>query len=258
MKLKRISLRERDELESLIIKNPEVIEEGLKVITHQHPTDSGPLDILAVDSEGTLVVIELKNEASESHLDQGLRYFDWCSQNLAWLSQSYKDFNIDSESPPRLLLVAPSFTDNVKRIAKYISVELELFEYHAVENEKGDRGLICTSIDYGQPVEAPEIQTIEKKLEYFQDNKVRDLFKSVLTELQTKGHEVKPIHGAWLSVWYKGKRFMYMAPKRNFFVAQILMPDGSWSSRHRISKREDWDLINNDFISKYVQHLEST
>jgi RecB family endonuclease NucS len=44
MKLKRISVRERVELKPLLVKNPEVIEEGLRVIAHQHPTDSGPLD----------------------------------------------------------------------------------------------------------------------------------------------------------------------------------------------------------------------
>lgn len=236
IKVKAVSVREKEELEPLLVANPDVIEDGLQVITHQHPTDSGPLDILAVDSEGTLVVIELKNEASDSHLDQGVRYYDWCRQNISWICSAYtNETQINPEATPRLMLIAPSFTETVRRIAKYVEIELDLIEYHAFENEKGEKGLICTAIDYGQPPVPPEIPTIEKKMEYFQSDKVKDIFKSVLDELAAKQIEIKPIHGLWISFWYKGKRFMYMAPKRSFFVIEVLAPDGNWSDRIRVA-----------------------
>src|SRR3990172_5259164 len=102
LKVKPITLPER-ELESILVANPDVIEQGLHIISHQHPTDSGPLDILAVDSEGTLVIIELKNEASDGHLDQGLRYYDWCRLNISWISQIYSaQYQIDPNLQPRL------------------------------------------------------------------------------------------------------------------------------------------------------------
>jgi hypothetical protein len=257
IKVKAIALAEREELEPLLVKNPDVIEQGLQVIAHQFPTDSGPLDILAVDAEATLVIIELKNEASESHLDQGLRYYDWCRQNIPWITQVYKDkVQIDPNSPPRLMLVAPAFTDTVKRIAKYIEVVLHLIEYHAFEDDQGEKGLICTEIDYGQPPTPPDIPSIEKKMEYFQDPKVKELFKTVLTELESKNVEVKPIHDLWISFWYRGKRFMYMEPKRNFFVADMLTPGGNWTGRKRISTRSEWDVIFQEYIVKYMQYLD--
>jgi len=172
IKVKPINLGERKELESLLVANPDVIEQGLKVISHQLKTDSGPLDILAVDSKGTLVVIELKNEASEGHLDQGLRSYDWCRQNISLISQVYSGKNrIAPNSPPRLMLIAPSFPETVRRISKYIDVELNLVEYHAFEDVKGERGIICTEIDHGQPPEPPElpdILTLQEKLGIFQ------------------------------------------------------------------------------------------
>src|SRR5512143_2061677 len=132
IKVKAVSVREKEELEPLLVANPEIIEDGLKVLTHQHPTDSGPLDILAVDSDGTLVVIELKNEAAEEHLDQGLRYYDWCHQNISWIANAYSSkAKINAEATPRLMLVAPAFTETVKRIAKYVDAELDLIEYYA-------------------------------------------------------------------------------------------------------------------------------
>lgn len=257
IKVKPIDLREREELEPLLISNPDTIEQGLQIVSHQLMTDSGPLDILAVDSEGTLVVMELKNEASEGHLDQALRYYDWCRQNVSWISKAYSGkTHIDPNASPRVMLIAPAFTETVRRIAKYVDVELHLIEYHAFEDEKGERGIICTEIDYGQPPEPPEIPTIEKKLEYFHDGKVRELFKTVLDELRSKQIEVKPIHELWISFWYKGKRFMYMGPKRNFFVADVLTPGGNWSGRRRISNRKEWDVVFQEHIQKFIEHLD--
>jgi Holliday junction resolvase-like predicted endonuclease len=230
----------------------------LRIITHQYPTDSGPLDILAVDSDGTLVVIELKNEAADSHLDQGLRYYDWCRQNISWIANAYNaKTKINADATPRLMLVAPAFTETVKRIAKYVDAELDLIEYHAFENEKSERGLICTTIDYGQAPVPPEIPSIEKKMEYFQSEKVKELFQSVLNELTGRQVEVKPIKGLWISFWYRGKRFMSMGPKKNFFVVDVLKSDGNWSGRIRVSTREEWDQAFQKHVEKYMQYLDA-
>lgn len=256
IRVKAVSVREKEELEPLLIANPQIIEEGLKVVDRQHPTDSGPLDILGVDSEGALVVVELKNEAADNHLDQGLRYYDWCRQNISWIANAYSGkAKINPDATPRLMLIAPAFTDTVRRIAKYIDAELALIEYHAFENEKGERGLICTAIDYGQAPVPPEIPSIEKKMEYLQSDKVKELFRSVLNELTAKQVEIKPIHELWISFWYKGKRFMYMAPKRNFFVVQALAPDGNWHGRVRISTRTEWDTAFQKYVAKYMLYL---
>ena len=152
-------IEERNKLEPMLVENPYVIEESLRVVTHQQQTDTGPLDILGVDADGTLVVIELKNEAAEGHLDQGLRYYDWCRQNIAWISQAFKEHHINNEVLPRLILVAPSFTETVRQIAKYVAigVELKLCEYQAVENEKGEMALICREVDFGEPAERPAL-----------------------------------------------------------------------------------------------------
>jgi Holliday junction resolvase-like predicted endonuclease len=258
LKVRHISLHERDELEPIIIANPEVVEVGFQIIAHQHPTDSGPLDILGVDSEGTLVVVELKNEASDKHLDQGLRYYDWCRQNLVWIAQAYSSkFSIDSETAPRLMLIAPSFRDTVKRIAKYVNVQLHLVEYHAFEDEKGEKGIICTEIDFGQPPEPPEIPTIEKKLDYFQDQTVRNLFVTVLGELEQRGIEVKPLSGLWISFWYQGKRFMTMSPKRTFFVANVLGSDDTWTARQRVRTRKEWNALLEGEIAAYLEYLDA-
>ena len=46
--------------ETLLVGSPDMLMDGLKLIGRQVPTEGGPLDLLGVDQNGTLVVFELK------------------------------------------------------------------------------------------------------------------------------------------------------------------------------------------------------
>ena len=62
-------------LENFLEFNLELLEAGLKFYERQHPTSTGPLDILAKDSKGRWVIIELKKgRAGEKAVGQVLRY----------------------------------------------------------------------------------------------------------------------------------------------------------------------------------------
>ena len=258
--VKPFSFPTEKELETILVNNPGQVEEGLQTITHQLSTDSGPLDILAVDGGGRLVVIELKNEASENHLDQGLRYYDWCCQNISWIANAYKaKTKISDKSMPRLMLIAPAFTETVRRIAKYVYEEanLALIEFHAFETEKGERGIICTKIDIDQVPFPPDLPTIDNTLEYFESAEVKNLFLSVTKELENRQLEVKPIRGPAVSVWYRGKRFIYMDPRRNFFVLDVLKSDDTWTGKIRVSTQKEWDQAFKGHIETYMQYLDA-
>ena len=47
-------------LEEVLVKNPDLLVPGLTLVGRQTPTEGGPLDLLGVDSDGRLVVFELK------------------------------------------------------------------------------------------------------------------------------------------------------------------------------------------------------
>jgi len=253
-RIKEISISEK-ELEDLVVKNPEVVEEGMSILGRQIRTDSESLDILAVDEDGVLTVIELKNKADDGQLDQGLRYYDWARANISWIARSFE--KVDARREPRLILIAPAFSENLQRVAKYVDVNLDLYEYIAIQLPNGERAILCRWVEIPEPPTRLEIPTEEGHLSYIGDEKVRQLCAECLKGFEDKGIEVRPIKDFWFSIWYKGKRFMYLGCKKRFFVCQIQRPDGSWTERIRISEREDWEKTFKDQILPVLQSIES-
>ncbi len=247
-KIKEITLKEKEELEPLLVNNPDYIEQGMKFLAQQFQTDTGPLDILTVDVEGSLCVIELKDEIEDRQLDQGIKYYDWVKSNIAWLAKTFKDVNPDQE--PRLILIAPRFSDALKKVAKYTTLNtdevLSLKEYRGIQLENGDKAVICTDVEIGEAPTSPEIPTIEKKIEYIQSENIKKLFVNVLEELKSKNIEIRPTGGKGMTGRYKGKRFLWMSPRKQWFVCDVQDLSGTWAGQSRINSNEDWDRFFNN------------
>jgi Holliday junction resolvase-like predicted endonuclease len=253
-RIKEISISEK-ELEDFVVKNPEVVEEGMSILGRQIRTDSGPLDILAVDEDGVLTVIELKNKADDEQLDQGLRYYDWARTNIPWIARFFE--KVDVRQEPRLILIAPAFSENLQKVAKYVKVSIDLYEYIAIQLPNGEKTILCRWVETKKIPPLTEIPTKEGNLNYIEDEKVRQLCAECLKGFEDRGIEVRPIEDFWFSIWYKGKRFMYLGCKKRFFVCQIQRPDGSWTERIRISEREDWEKTFKDQILPVLQSIDS-
>jgi hypothetical protein len=253
-KIERVDVSEK-ELEDLLVENPDAIEKGMKILGRQIQTDSGPLDILAVDEDGVLTLIELKNEVDDGQLDQGLRYYDWARTNIQWISRYFKE--VDAEQEPRLILIAPAFSENLRRIVKYVNVNLDLIEYHAIRLPDGKKGILCRPIEIGGPPEPPAVPTREGNIKRIENEKVRQLCVECLKELENMGIEIRPIQNYWFSIWYRGKRFMYLGCKKRFFVCNIQKPDGSWTGRIRVTTKEKWEEIFKNEVIPTISKFKS-
>ena len=65
-------------LEDILVRNPTMLMPGLKLVGRQLQTANGPLDLLGVDSEGRLVVFELKREKLRREaVAQAVDYASW-------------------------------------------------------------------------------------------------------------------------------------------------------------------------------------
>lgn len=95
-------------LEDFLEFNLHILEDGLKFVDRQYPTSTGPLDILAKDSRGRWVVVELKRgRAADSVIGQLLRYRAFIVSERANGKQSrVRGFVVAPKPDKRLILAA--------------------------------------------------------------------------------------------------------------------------------------------------------
>ena len=105
---------ERD-IEDHLVEHLDRVEKGLEYVGRQISTDVGRIDILAKDSQGEKVIIEVKaGPAKDSAVGQIARYLGYYAKM--------------DKNPPRAILIAGEFPDGVKYAASAIP-RLKLLAY---------------------------------------------------------------------------------------------------------------------------------
>ena len=111
-------------LEDFLVKNwrktelgrkYDIFEDGGEMVGEQYPTDTGPIDILAVSKDKkTILVVELKRgQATDVVVGQIQRYMGYVKEELADKGQAVKGIIIGLEADNRLkraLVVCPDIT----------------------------------------------------------------------------------------------------------------------------------------------------
>lgn len=231
------------ELEDLLIKDLDDIEEGLTLLGHQIPAGNiGTLDILAVDDEGIITVLELKVEEKDTQLFQGIRYLDWATSNLLLIAQTYKKekgVDIDTNYYPRLVLIAPSYSERLKTVVKYICPYVNLYEYNIIKY-KNIKKVLCREVDYGEIEFPEEPPTIKGHMEYINDLDVRQILTDAIKQFTTKGVEAHARKRS-ISLKFQGNIIGRIRCRRDYFrVKSYLIPEeeGEYSN---IYSKEDWE-----------------
>jgi len=106
--LTQLDILEREHLEEWAIEEPRILGEDLLVITSEYAKFEDlreRLDILALDTDGKLVVIELKRDRADRTTDlQAIKYASYCATLTAEeIQKDYRDFwnkRIDSSLSP--------------------------------------------------------------------------------------------------------------------------------------------------------------
>jgi len=63
-------------LQELLAAHPEVLAEGLRLVTREYPTDIGPVDLLCRDAAGRAVAVEIKRRGEIDGVEQLARYLE--------------------------------------------------------------------------------------------------------------------------------------------------------------------------------------
>ena len=132
--------------EELLVRNPEMLGSGLKLVGRQTRTKTGWLDLLAVDQDGRLVVYELKRgtlarDAVTQVLDYASNLDTMSASDLAehiaqrsgnggiqgiddfeqWYADNFGGDDLSRLLPPRMVLVGLSVDPAAERMARFIS-----------------------------------------------------------------------------------------------------------------------------------------
>lgn len=184
-----------NQLENIIVNNPDLLLHGLKLVGRQTPTEGGPLDLLGVDEDGNLIVFELKRgvlsrEAVAQVIDYASYLDDLENQTLFkhisdrsghggidkvdfenWYQEQFSG-NLDAlDNPPKMCLVGLGADDKTRRMISYLSktgVDISLITFYAFK--KGEQMFLAKQVE----VELQE-KEITKKQTYTKESNEENL-----------------------------------------------------------------------------------
>jgi hypothetical protein len=265
MAFEEIKVKDEPELEDLVISHIDSVEGGLVYLDHQRKTEGGRLDVLCVDQEGVLVVMELKNREDDTMLLQALEYLDYVNENKDRFASFYtkklkhekRDIEIDKSSPPRIVLVAPSFSDALKKCVKYVdedyAVSLKQFRYLR-SKKTGEAAPYFFDVAVETPLVFEEPKTFEDHVNKIADSKLREFCLEVIERIRALGPgiECQPAR-YWLGFFYRGRRFATLIARRSLFHLYVTTAGArTWQEFPKITIEKKDDLTQ-DFFEKIRQ-----
>ena len=170
MSIEKIGVESKEELKQMISNEVGQIEKGLTVVCSDVPIDDkARLDVLCHDNKGQIVVLQLNVEEDDNMLLQGIRNLDYVDKFKSFLKVTYSKHKIDDKEKPRLVLVAPNFSETLRHAVEHmqgIHVDLYEWEYLKIGDHKGLRlQPIFTWKPPEKPKESKTTETTEKKQE---------------------------------------------------------------------------------------------
>lgn len=129
MSIGKISVESKQELEQMITKEIDKIEKGLTVVCSHVPIDDNTtLDILCHDNDGQLVILQLNVNEDDNMLLRGIQSLDYVDKLKSFLKATYNKYKINEKKKPRLILVAPSFSETLCHAIEYMQgVHIDLY-----------------------------------------------------------------------------------------------------------------------------------
>ena len=119
----------------LLAQGLSALERGLQAVKRDVPTPAGNIDILAVDMVGRIVIVEVCDSRSEDILFRAIDHFDWALSEMSALKQKLESYNIDPTLAPRILILAPSFTEKFVKRASYLNPNfIDIYEFQIKES----------------------------------------------------------------------------------------------------------------------------
>lgn len=218
-------------LEDLIRQDPSKLEQGLRFVDQQLKTRYGRLDLLMVDSGGSLVVAELKVIRDDNMLGQGLDYYDFLSPLVDTYSRVYPNAGIDPSQPVRLMRIAPEISELLLHRCRWVDLPISLFEYQAISVEGVEHPLaIFTQRQIPSRPKAVELPTVDGHLNYITDSAVRSSAERLVDNVRNLDPQLitTTATATYISMKRNGRVFAYLTASRKKYTVSAYDADGTW------------------------------
>jgi hypothetical protein len=167
MAIEKIKLESHRDLEDMLASEITQVEDDLAVIANRVPiNDKATLDILCRDNNGQLVILQLSVSEDDNMFLYGIQSIDYVDKFKSFLKATYKEQKINDKEKPRLILIAPSFSDAIRKAAegmKGLRIDLYEWEYLKLGDQKGLR--LQPVFSLAPPRKAKEEKPAQKKQE---------------------------------------------------------------------------------------------
>jgi hypothetical protein len=238
-------------IEDLVVRDPSALGEDFVLVKQQaRTTDGGIIDLLLRDANRRAVVVELKAVQEDGALLQGLSYLAWVHENLHALALEYPGANFNVSTAPRLVLVAPTFSPNLKKVVRYFEEPPTLIQVKVIEH-KGERLLIAEEADVVEtPVPIAPAATRDGFRDYISDESVRSVFDIAMKKIFALSPDItENPRQQYLALRRRGSTLAVFWTKRKFFHLGFQTVDG-WESK-RIQTAADLESVLQD-ITKVI------
>jgi hypothetical protein len=208
--------KEALDLEEWIASDPSIVRPGLRVIGRQVSTRSGPLDLLAIDRSGNLVVIELKRdrlprEALAQAVDYASDVASWSIDKIGEvctrytgesiedvLSEAFPDIDLEAltiNETQRITLVGFAIDPALERMIEWLSgaygVAINAVSLKYMRTSAGNEVLTRTTV-ISEQVEAARVKTPQVTIPMsddpgeYEENQLRELLLHYLSSRDLK------------------------------------------------------------------------
>src|SRR2546422_6828470 len=132
--VKKLEIADLGQLQSLVIEHLDGIESGLTVIASRLLLGHATMDIVALDADGTLVLVTAGFTADEEMLLKAVEAYSWCLEYPDAIRRLYPSVEISAARPPRLMFVVERLPDAFHRKIKQLGFsEVDCVEFRYLD-----------------------------------------------------------------------------------------------------------------------------
>jgi hypothetical protein len=142
-------------LQALMAEHADSVEPGLKVLDERVLLGGGAVDLVALDSEGALVLVAVSFVADDAMLLRMLEAYAWCLEYPDTITRLYPASRTTLAAPPRVMFIGERLPDAFLRKVKHLRMpSIDCLEFRYLE-VNGVAGLYFNVVEDARPSDGP-------------------------------------------------------------------------------------------------------